>query len=229
MGATFPLMMAYVRERDSQNTKSFSFLYLANVLGAMSGTFLTAIVLVELLGFHHTLWVAAAGQFHHRRHRRLAGPATGGASLLRRGCGTKDGSIEKPGGNRRWHQTPADQMDFVFDGICGDGHGGGLDPRVYAGFENAGVFLCVDCFHLSGRHVSRFLEVSPRSQKKFTVADGQIDLPLVVAVFLPVLAGDPRFVTMNWEGNIDRYQRDYCAGQHLPVLRRSGISDAKFD
>ena len=63
MGATFPLMMAYVREQDCQNTESFSFLYLANVLGAMSGTFLTAIVLVELLGFHHTLWVAAAGNF----------------------------------------------------------------------------------------------------------------------------------------------------------------------
>ena len=63
MGTTFPLMMAYVREQDCHDTKSFSFLYLANVLGAMSGTFLTAIVLVELLGFHHTLWVAAAGNF----------------------------------------------------------------------------------------------------------------------------------------------------------------------
>jgi spermidine synthase len=63
MGATFPLMMAYIREQDCQNTKSFSFLYLANVLGAMSGTFLTAVVLVELLGFHHTLWEAAAGNF----------------------------------------------------------------------------------------------------------------------------------------------------------------------
>ena len=63
MGATFPLMMAYVRERDCKNTASFSFLYLANVLGAMSGTFLTAVVLVELLGFRHTLWVAAAGNF----------------------------------------------------------------------------------------------------------------------------------------------------------------------
>jgi len=63
MGATFPLVMAYIREQDSQNTTSFSFLYLANVLGAMSGTFLTAIVLVELLGFHHTLWEAAAGNF----------------------------------------------------------------------------------------------------------------------------------------------------------------------
>ena len=63
MGTTFPFMMAYVREVDSRNTESFSFLYLANVLGAMTGTFYTAVVLVEQLGFHHTLWVAAAGNF----------------------------------------------------------------------------------------------------------------------------------------------------------------------
>jgi len=63
MGATFPLMMAYVREQDSGNTRSFSFLYLANVLGAMSGTFLAAVVWIETFGFHHTLWLAAAGNF----------------------------------------------------------------------------------------------------------------------------------------------------------------------
>jgi spermidine synthase len=63
MGATFPFMMAYVREQDSENTGSFSFLYLANVLGAMSGTFLTAVIFVEVWGFHHTLWQAAAGNF----------------------------------------------------------------------------------------------------------------------------------------------------------------------
>jgi len=37
MGATFPLMMAYVRERDCKNTASFQFSVPANVLGAMSG------------------------------------------------------------------------------------------------------------------------------------------------------------------------------------------------
>ncbi len=63
MGATYPFMMAYIRERDSRNAESFSFLYLANVFGAMSGTFLTAVVLIEVLGFHHTLWLAAGGNF----------------------------------------------------------------------------------------------------------------------------------------------------------------------
>src|SRR6266853_107038 len=38
MGTTFPFMMAYVREGGEGEAESFSFLYLANVLGAMSGT-----------------------------------------------------------------------------------------------------------------------------------------------------------------------------------------------
>ncbi len=63
MGATFPFMMAFVREQDDRNAESFSFLYVANVLGAMAGTLLSAFVLVELLGFRHTLWTAAVGNF----------------------------------------------------------------------------------------------------------------------------------------------------------------------
>jgi spermidine synthase/MFS family permease len=63
MGATFPWMMAYVREEQAQNADSFSYLYFANVLGAMTGTILTAFVLVETMGFRHTLALAAAGNF----------------------------------------------------------------------------------------------------------------------------------------------------------------------
>ena len=48
MGATFPFMMAFVREENPGNADSFSLLYVANVLGAMSGSFFCAIVLVEL-------------------------------------------------------------------------------------------------------------------------------------------------------------------------------------
>ena len=58
MGATFPVVMAYVREHRDTGEKSFSYLYLANVLGASVGALLTAGILVELLGFRHTLWVA---------------------------------------------------------------------------------------------------------------------------------------------------------------------------
>ena len=63
MGTTFPFVMAFIRTRGEQNRESFSFLYLANVLGAVTGTLFTAFVFVETLGFTRTLWVAAFGNF----------------------------------------------------------------------------------------------------------------------------------------------------------------------
>ena len=59
MGATFPLMLAFLRGTGDGGTNRFSFLYLANVLGASVGALLTAVALVELLGFRGTLGVAA--------------------------------------------------------------------------------------------------------------------------------------------------------------------------
>jgi spermidine synthase len=61
MGATTPLVMAYLQEREQQSTESFSFLYVANVLGAMSGAALAAVVLIEVFGFKGVLAGAAAG------------------------------------------------------------------------------------------------------------------------------------------------------------------------
>lgn len=63
MGATFPLVMAFVKEVDRTETTSFSFLYLANVIGAMTGTAVTAVVLIELLGFRATLAAGAVVNF----------------------------------------------------------------------------------------------------------------------------------------------------------------------
>ncbi len=59
MGTTFPLGMAFVKEVDPDERSGFSFLYLANVVGAMTGTALTAVVLIELLGFRATLLTGA--------------------------------------------------------------------------------------------------------------------------------------------------------------------------
>ena len=63
MGATFPLMMAYMREQPGQSSESFSYLYLANVVGAALGIGLSAFVLIEIFGFMDTLRIAAAGNF----------------------------------------------------------------------------------------------------------------------------------------------------------------------
>jgi spermidine synthase len=55
MGATIPLaMFAIRRERHDQSSRSFSFLYLANVFGALAGTVIP-LLLIELWGFNRTL------------------------------------------------------------------------------------------------------------------------------------------------------------------------------
>jgi predicted membrane-bound spermidine synthase len=59
MGATFPFAMSAIRKHAGEE-RSFSRLYLANVLGAAAGTLVSAFVLIELLGFRGTLWVTAS-------------------------------------------------------------------------------------------------------------------------------------------------------------------------
>ena len=61
MGSTFPLLMAVIRQTARPDSeRSFSYLYVANVLGALAGTIASAFLLIELLGFQGTLLVAGA-------------------------------------------------------------------------------------------------------------------------------------------------------------------------
>jgi spermidine synthase len=57
MGATIPVAMrAIAQTLPSEAARSFSYLYMANVTGAVAGTLLP-LLLIELLGFHGTLMV----------------------------------------------------------------------------------------------------------------------------------------------------------------------------
>jgi len=59
MGATFPLAMSAIqRQFPAKSTRSFSYLYLANVLGALTGAALP-LLLIEAWGFQATLRVGA--------------------------------------------------------------------------------------------------------------------------------------------------------------------------
>jgi predicted membrane-bound spermidine synthase len=61
MGATIPLAMWAIRLLwPSWSRRSFSYLYLANVIGACLGTLVSAFVLIELLGFRRTALLAMA-------------------------------------------------------------------------------------------------------------------------------------------------------------------------
>jgi predicted membrane-bound spermidine synthase len=59
MGATYPFMMAFLEECNQKEKNGFSFLYLANVIGAMTGTLFTALFMIEILGFRNTLFISA--------------------------------------------------------------------------------------------------------------------------------------------------------------------------
>jgi spermidine synthase len=60
MGTTFPFVMSFLDEFGGTNKRAFSFLYVANVAGAVLGTLSTVFILIELFGFRHTLLIAAA-------------------------------------------------------------------------------------------------------------------------------------------------------------------------
>lgn len=63
MGATFPLAMASIKySLPDQSSRSFSYLYLANIFGAVLGSILP-LILIEIFGFHGTLRAGAVLNF----------------------------------------------------------------------------------------------------------------------------------------------------------------------
>ena len=198
MGATFPLMMAYVREQDCHNTTSFSFLYLANVLGAMSGTFLTAIVLVELLGFRHTLWEAAAGNFTiafisgclaWERHRTaiLSEKPEGStltAELLR--PQTRNGRMTK------MILFSTGFVAMAMEVVWTRAFTPVLKTQVYS-------FALIVFTYLGATFFGSWMY--RRDLRKHRLSStGELISALAITAFLPVLANNPRFLVTDWLG-----------------------------
>jgi predicted membrane-bound spermidine synthase len=202
MGATFPLMMAYVRERDCKNTASFSFLYLANVLGAMSGTLLTAVVLVELLGFRHTLWVAAAGNltitviggYLGWKQRGFVANALTEAELS-----TGSGNPSLPANARhrliKWILFSTGFVAMAMEVVWTRAFTPVLKTQVYS-FALV-VFTYLGATFLGSWWYRRHLK------KNSPWSTARLMSLLVIAVFLPILACDPRFVKMDWVASIN--------------------------
>ncbi|MFZ1019764.1 MAG: hypothetical protein WAN61_02140, partial [Minisyncoccia bacterium] len=63
MGTTIPLIIDYLNNNFTKDKNIFSFLYLANTLGAMAGVALTAGILIEAFGFEKTLLFASMLNF----------------------------------------------------------------------------------------------------------------------------------------------------------------------
>jgi len=63
MGMTLPLAMASLRQNPEISKNSFSFLYLANTMGALAGVATVSVALIELRGFNGTLAITAGLNF----------------------------------------------------------------------------------------------------------------------------------------------------------------------
>jgi spermidine synthase len=192
MGATFPLMMAYVREREPQNSESFSFLYLANVLGAMSGALLTAFVLVEVLGFRHTLWVAAAGNFIIAAISVWLGAQKSevefGTQELRKSpslpeCLSSQSRIQ-------WLLFSTGFASMAMEVIWIRAFAPVVKTQVYS-------FALVVAAYLGATFLGSLL-YRRHLEKKSPRPTAELIGLLCAAAFLPVIVNDPRFVKASW-------------------------------
>jgi len=198
MGATFPFMMGYVRELDRGNTKSFSFLYSANVLGAMAGTFYTAVVLVEQLGFRHTLLAAAAANFTigfislclaWEQRQKSATPLET----------TAESAGEAVVGGNALNQLVLFSTGFIamaMEVVWSRAFTIVLKTQVYS-FALI-VFAYLAATFIGSCAYRRDLRIQ-RVKSKTSIFSA-----LAVTAFLPVLVNDPRFLVEHyWDANLD--------------------------
>ena len=201
MGATFPFMMAYIRERDSRNTASFSFLYLANVLGAMSGTFMAAVVWIELWGFHHTLWMAAAGNFTIafisiclglEQPQSIAGKTDTSISATNE---TAPRTSTISGGMIKWILFSTGFMAMAMEVVWTRAFIPVLKTQVYS-------FAMIVFAYLGATFVGSWM-YRRDLRKNSPASTGKLIAALAITAFLPVLVNDSRLVQANWMGNVD--------------------------
>jgi spermidine synthase len=203
MGATFPFMMAYIRERDSRNAQSFSFLYLANVLGAMSGTFMAAVVWIELWGFHHTLWMAAAGNFtiafisaYLGWGQRQSAAGKNDASIsATNATAPRTGTIS--GGMIKWILFSTGFMAMAMEVVWTRAFIPVLKTQVYS-------FAMIVFAYLGATFVGSWM-YRRDLRKNSPVATGKLIAALAITAFLPVLVNDTRLVQANWLGIVDKF------------------------
>lgn len=200
MGTTFPLMMAYIREEDSREKESFSYLYLANVLGAMSGTLLTVVVLVETLGFRNTLLVAATGNFivgltsgwlGWRRGSSTAVLLTKAAPPIRAAA-----AAPAPGSSGRfikWILFSTGFSAMAMEVVWARAFTPILKTQVYS-------FAMIVFAYLGATFLGSLLYRRDLGRKRVRSTPELMAL-LAIAAFIPVLVNDPRFVRAEWHSS----------------------------
>jgi spermidine synthase len=210
MGATFPCMMAYVREEEAGNADSFSYLYFANVLGAMTGTLVTAFVLVETMGFHRTLALAAAGNFaiaalsaeigwKGRRRVRTDAPSAPAAAPVPEVSPSDAAS----GGLIRWILFTTGFSAMAMEVVWTRAFTPVLKTQVYS-FALV-VFTYLGATFLGSLLYRRHLRQNARRPL------GELMALLGLTAFLPIIALDPRILPVQLDLIMGRYLDSNCA------------------
>lgn len=220
MGATFPFMMAFIRERDSRNAESFSFLYLANVLGAMSGTFMAAVVWIEVWGFHHTLWMAAAGNFTIAfisiclglEQRQSAGIKGNTAASATPEMPARAGTMQ--GGMIKWILFSTGFMAMAMEVVWTRAFIPVLKTQVYS-------FAMIVFTYLGATFVGSWM-YRRDLRKNSPLPTGKLIAALAITAFLPVLVNDTRLVVANWLGSVDTFSVILVLAAICPVCALLG-------
>ena len=198
MGTTYPFMMAYIRESKGHDPKSFSFLYVANVLGAMSGTLLTALVFIELFGFHETLRVAATGNFGialislwlgYRQRPAAASPEKTPAAK----------GISSAGGAR----VPLIRWILFSTGFCAMAMEVAWTRAFTPVLKTQVYSFALIVFTYLGATFAGSLLYRSHLKNRTPWPVGILMAILIVTVFLPIVIDDPRLVKMVWNLPID--------------------------
>ena len=152
----------------TSRARSFSYLYLANVLGAMAGAFGSAFVFIEWLGFARTLLVAAAVNGLIAAMAWAAGEG-GGERRREEGGRHRAGTSPATGAKGRTSSGSGSRSDGTADGCLTllfyfrsfePGDGGGLDSPVRPVPGSGGLLLCHHAGGLSARDGGRFARLS---------------------------------------------------------------------
>ena len=151
MGTTFPLAMAGIRAAfRAKSATSFSYLYLANVLGAMAGAVGSAFFFIELLGFSENPADCGRAQRSDRRS---------GVCFRGRAAWVARRSIRPKRARRscsKFRPARLIALPLLFtSGLRAWGIGGCVDSPIYAGPGASRVFVRCDAGGLPGGYGDR--------------------------------------------------------------------------
>lgn len=191
MGATVPLALWAIRRAAAPGVseRGFSYLYLANTLGALAGTLLSSFVLIELLGFEGTSRLAVSG------NALLAAVAL---ALSIRARSRQPDSASSPEGEGSDRPQRARRVPYAAALLVSGFSALGMEVlwnRLFTSFLGTEIytFALILAVYLGGtaagaaihRRTSRGLRAVPEPRPALWAA-------LAVSALLPLLAADPR-------------------------------------